>query len=156
MGKDIKIFYELNTIAKLTNKKEQWEALRELLPIEYMKVIKGHTKQTKYGLYNNYRVVLKAGGNVYGTVFHDTIANYNKHRRSADVEIFACLFMDAQGANSVTDLQDFCKNFGYKEKDLRKAQKAYEGCKEAKKFFDKVFDEYQQDVMAELLEEWGY
>ena len=145
-----------NTKKKLTDPKEQGKVLKELANIERMSVKKIKPMLSKYGLYNRYKVTLVISGEMYKTEFHDSIMNYIEGKRSSGVEIFACMFRDAQCAKSVIDLQDFCVNFGYEVEDLRKAQKAYEGCKEVKKFFDKVLDEYQQDTIGELLNEWGY
>lgn len=149
-------------VKELTNEKEQWEALKELVYIEDMEVEKIGDTAGEYGTYSEYKVVLDTRirtyncTKLYETEFSDSIMNYAKGKRSADVEIFACIYRDVECANSVTDLQDFCISFGYEIKDLRKAQKAYKACRVAKKYFEEVFTKKQLAIIDELLNEWGY
>lgn len=149
-------------VKELTDPKEQWEALKELVYIEDMEVEKIETTPSKYGLYNKYKVVLETrirtynSTKLYETEFSDSIMNHTRGERSADVEIFGCIYRDMECARSVTDLQDFCESFGYEIKDLRKAQEVYEACRVAEKYFEEVFTKGQLAIIAELLDEWGY
>ena len=142
--------------AENTDKNEQWEILKELFPIQEMEVEQDTETPTKYGNYNSYNVRLKINGVDYKTVFHDSIWNYVNGTRSADVEIFACIFRDKESADSVEDLQEFCEMFGYEIKDLRKAQRAYRLCKKAQQYFDRVLIPDDLEKLSELLIEWGY
>lgn len=142
--------------AENTDKNEQWEILTELFPIQEIEVEQDTETPTKYGNYNSYHVRLRINGVDYKTVFHDSIWNYVNGTRSADVEIFACIFRDKESADSVEDLQEFCEMFGYEVKDLRKAQRAYRLCKKAQQYFDRVLIPDDLEKLSELLIEWGY
>lgn len=139
-----------------TDKNEQWEILTELFPIQEMEVEQDTETPTKYGNYNSYNVRLRINGVDYKTVFHDSIWNYVNGTRSADVEIFACIFRDKESADEVEDLQEFCEMFGYEIKDLRKAQRAYRLCKKAQQYFNRVLIPDELQKLSELLIEWGY
>ena len=138
------------------DKNKQWDILTGSFPIQEMRVEKDAIIRTKYGLYNSYNVRLKINGIDYRAVFHDSIWNYENNTRSADVEIFACIFRDKESADSVEDLQEFCENFGYEIKDLRKAQRAYRLCKKAQQYFDRVLIPDDIEKLSELLTGWGY
>ena len=142
--------------AENTDKNEQWEILKELFPIQEMEVEQDTETPTKYGNYNSYHVRLRINGVDYKTVFHDSIWNYVNGTRSADVEIFACIFRDKESADSVEDLQEFCEMFGYEVKDLRKAQRVYRLCKKAQQYFNRVLIPDDLEKLSELLIEWGY
>ena len=139
-----------------TDKNEQWEILKELFPIQEMEVEQDTETPTEHGNYNSYNVRLRINGVDYKTVFHDSIWNYVNGTRSADVEIFASIFRDKESADSVEDLQEFCENFGYEVKDLRKAQRAYRLCKKAQQYFNRVLIPDDLEKLSELLIEWGY
>lgn len=138
------------------NKAKQWGILTELFPIQGMEVEQDTEIPTKYGNYNRYNVRLRINGVDYKTVFHDSIWNYVNGTRSADVEIFACFLRDKESADSVGDFVEFCEMFGYEIKDLRKAQRAYRGCKKAQQYFNRVLIPYELEKLSELLAEWGY
>ena len=139
-----------------TDKNKQWEILTGLFPIQEMRVEKDAVIRTEYGLYNSYNVRLRINGVDYRTVFHDSTWNYENNTRSADIEIFACIFKDKESADNVEDLQEFCENFGYEIKDLRKAQRAYDLCKKAQHYFYSVLILDDLERLSELLSEWGY
>lgn len=149
-------------VKELTDPKEQWEALKELVHIEDMEVEKIGDTTGEYSTYSKYKVVLETRirtyncTKLYETEFSDSIMNHTRGERSADVEIFGCIYRDMECARSVTDLQDFCESFGYEIKDLRKAQEVYEACRVAEKYFEEVFTKEQLAIIAELLDEWGY
>lgn len=143
--------------AEVTDKNEQWKVLQELLPIQEIEVTQDIVIKTDFGMYNKYNVRLRINGVDYKTEFHDSIMNYINGTRSADVEIFACVFRDKECVDSVDDLQDFCEQFGYdKIEDLRKAQRAYRGCKKAQKYIKRVLIPSDIEKVSELLNEWGY
>lgn len=135
---------------------EQWNMLTELFPIQEMKVKKISEILTKYGLRNDYKVRLRINGVEYKTEFHDSVYNYEKGTRSADVDIFVCIFRDKECADSVEDLQEFCEMFGYEIEDLRKAQKAYRDCKKTQQYFNRVLTPDDLEKLSKLLNEWGY
>ena len=149
-------------VKELTDPKEQWEALKELVHIEDMEVEKIGDTAGEYGTYSKYKVVLDTRirtyncTKLYETEFSDSIMNHTRGERSADVEIFGCIYRDMECARSVTDLQDFCESFEYEIKDLRKAQEVYKVCRVAEKYFEEVFTKKQLAIIAELLDEWGY
>lgn len=143
--------------ANITDRDKQWKVLQELFPIQEMKVKQDTKTLTKYGYYNNYNVRLRINGVDFKTEFHDSIINYINSTRSADIEIFACVFGDKICADIVKDLQDFCEQFGYdKIEDLRKAQRAYRLCRKTQKYFERVLIPDELQKLSELLIEWGY
>lgn len=152
----------MNIAKKLTNPTKQWKTLKELVYIEDMEVEKIGDITGEYGTYSKYKVVLETRirthkcTKLYEIEFSDSIMNYAEGKRSADVEIFAFIYRNMECARSVTDLQDFCESFGYEIKDLRKTQEAYKACCAIKKYFEEVFTEKQLNIIAELLDEWGY
>lgn len=137
------------------NKTKQWKILQELIPIQRLNVLSAGNGSTKYGIYRKYKINLKINGVGYTTIFHDSVYNYKKHKRSANIEIFFCIFRDAYYAAGTETYQDFCEQFGYELDDI-KAKKAYEGCKRAQKFFEHVLNPSDFERVVSLLDEWGY
>lgn len=142
--------------AKSTDKNEQWKILTELFPIQEIKVEQDTKVWTEYGNYNSYNVRLRINGVGHKTVFHDSIWNYENGTRSADVEIFACIFRDKETVDSVKDLQEFCEIFNYEVKDLWKGQRVYRLLKKAQQYFNRVLIPDDLEKLSELLNEWGY
>ena len=135
---------------------EQWKMLKELFPIQELKLERRAVTRTKYGLRNNYNVCLKINGVTHRTVFHDSVYNYVHNTRSSIIDIFACILRDKDCADSVRNLQEFCEEFGYEIKELREAQKAYRDCKKTQQYFNKVLTPDDLEKLSELLTEWGY
>ena len=135
---------------------ERWNMLKELFPIQEMRVEETTRTLTKYGPHNNYNVYLKINGVKYKTEFHDSVYNYVHKTRSSNVDIFACIFRGKECADSVRNFQEFCEMLGYEIEELRKAQKVYRECKRTQQYFKKVLTPDDLEKISKLLEKWGY
>ncbi len=105
---------------------ERMQLVKELFPLFKMKCSRmGFDSEGR----NKYKVTISNNGEVFSTVFYDSIYNTQRGERSDDFNILYCIISDAICITYCDSVEDFMNEFGYSYED--KPNKLYNACERA-------------------------
>lgn len=116
---------------------------KQLQLLSKIKCKKTYLRESEMCSGNAYRVTLTYKGKKCSFTFHD-----NYYNKSSKKDFLYCLCLDANSYEFNSDISDFVREFGYN--DIRKAWKAYDGCKRQYERLHKLFDAKEIEILNTL------